>query len=47
MPKYKSPNHWKGKNGIYCVGFASAGLFGISNDAMNIANDISQIVHGN
>ncbi|XP_076954774.1 putative indole-3-pyruvate monooxygenase YUCCA10 [Bidens hawaiensis] len=47
MPKHKSPNHWKGEDGIYCVGFASAGLFGISNDAKNIANDISQIVHGN
>ncbi|KAI3741993.1 hypothetical protein L1987_59672 [Smallanthus sonchifolius] len=47
MPKHKSPNHWKGENGLYCVGFASAGLFGISNDAKNIANDISQIVHGN
>ncbi|KAI3741997.1 hypothetical protein L1987_59676 [Smallanthus sonchifolius] len=47
MPKHKSPNHWKGENGLYCVGFASAWLFGISNDAKNIANDISQIVHGN
>ncbi|KAF5811146.1 putative indole-3-pyruvate monooxygenase [Helianthus annuus] len=44
MPKYKSPNHWKGENGLYCVGFASAGLFGISNDAKNIANDISRIM---
>ncbi|XP_076902650.1 putative indole-3-pyruvate monooxygenase YUCCA10 [Bidens hawaiensis] len=47
MPKHKSPNHWKREDGLYCVGFASAGLFGISNDAKNIANDISQIVHGN
>ncbi|KAI3801104.1 hypothetical protein L1987_29206 [Smallanthus sonchifolius] len=47
MPKHKSPNHWKGENGLYCVGFASAGLFGISKNAKNIANDISQIVHGN
>ncbi|KAI3695852.1 hypothetical protein L1987_78854 [Smallanthus sonchifolius] len=47
MPKHKSPDHWKGENGLYCVGFASAGLFGISNDAQNIANDISEIVHGN
>ncbi|XP_076947163.1 putative indole-3-pyruvate monooxygenase YUCCA11 [Bidens hawaiensis] len=43
MPKHKSPNHWKGEYGIYCVGFASARLFGISNDAKNIANDISQL----
>ncbi|XP_076915823.1 putative indole-3-pyruvate monooxygenase YUCCA10 [Bidens hawaiensis] len=40
MPKHKSPYHWKGEHGLYCVGFASAGLFGISNDAKNIANDI-------
>ncbi|KAF5823259.1 putative indole-3-pyruvate monooxygenase [Helianthus annuus] len=46
MPKHKSPNHWKGENGLYCVGFASAGLFGISNDAKNIANDIFRIVDG-
>uniref|UniRef100_A0A251VRG8 Flavin-containing monooxygenase n=1 Tax=Helianthus annuus TaxID=4232 RepID=A0A251VRG8_HELAN len=46
MPKHKSPNHWKGENGLYCVGFASAGLFGISNDAKNIASDIFRIVDG-
>ncbi|MFS7908021.1 putative indole-3-pyruvate monooxygenase [Helianthus anomalus] len=46
MPKHKCPNHWKGENGLYCVGFASAGLFGISNDAKNIANDIFRIVDG-
>ncbi|XP_076939825.1 putative indole-3-pyruvate monooxygenase YUCCA11 [Bidens hawaiensis] len=45
MPKHKSP--WKGEHGLYCVGFASAGLFGISNDAKNIADDIFKIVHGN
>ncbi|XP_076906389.1 putative indole-3-pyruvate monooxygenase YUCCA10 [Bidens hawaiensis] len=28
MPKLKSLNHWKGKRGLYCVGFASVGLFG-------------------
>ncbi|XP_076905886.1 putative indole-3-pyruvate monooxygenase YUCCA11 [Bidens hawaiensis] len=47
MPKHKSPNHWKGEHGLYCVGFASAGLFGISNDAKNIAGDIFKIIHGN
>ncbi|XP_076938272.1 putative indole-3-pyruvate monooxygenase YUCCA10 [Bidens hawaiensis] len=46
MPKHKSPNHWKGEYGHYCVGFASARLFGISNDAKNIANDISRLVRG-
>ncbi|KAF5823266.1 putative indole-3-pyruvate monooxygenase [Helianthus annuus] len=46
MPKHKSPNQWKGENGLCCVGFASAGFFGISNDAKNIANDIFRIVDG-
>lgn len=45
MPKEKRPNHWKGKKGIYCVGFASAGLDGISNDAKNIVEDISGILN--
>nr|GEV92455.1 putative pyridine nucleotide-disulfide oxidoreductase, class-II [Tanacetum cinerariifolium] len=47
MPKRRSPNHWKGEDGIYCVGFARAGLFGISNDAKNIANDIAQMIRRN
>ncbi|XP_076915802.1 putative indole-3-pyruvate monooxygenase YUCCA10 [Bidens hawaiensis] len=46
MPKHKGPNHWKGEHGLYCVGFANAGLFGISNDAKNIANDIFQLFPG-
>nr|XP_043616155.1 probable indole-3-pyruvate monooxygenase YUCCA10 [Erigeron canadensis] len=48
MPKRRRPNHWKGEEdqGIYCVGFASAGLFGISNDAKNIANHISLQILG-
>ncbi|XP_076938277.1 putative indole-3-pyruvate monooxygenase YUCCA11 [Bidens hawaiensis] len=46
MPKHKSPNHWKGEYGLYCVGFESVGLFGISNDAKNIANDISRLARG-
>ncbi|XP_060179686.1 probable indole-3-pyruvate monooxygenase YUCCA11 isoform X2 [Lycium barbarum] len=44
MPKKRSPYHWKGEKGIYCVGFASAGLFGISSDAKNIAEDIDRIL---
>ncbi|XP_071728602.1 probable indole-3-pyruvate monooxygenase YUCCA10 [Rutidosis leptorrhynchoides] len=47
MPKNKRPNHWKGEEGLYCVGFAGAGLFGISTDAKNVANDISQMISGN
>ncbi|KAL6962305.1 monooxygenase [Sarracenia purpurea var. burkii] len=44
MPKQRHPDHWKGENGLYCVGFASAGLFGISNDAQSIAKDINSIL---
>ncbi|WOL12080.1 putative indole-3-pyruvate monooxygenase YUCCA10 [Canna indica] len=40
MPNERVPNHWKGKNGIYCVGFARAGLAGVSMDAKNVADDI-------
>ncbi|CAN6347831.1 unnamed protein product [Urochloa humidicola] len=40
LPKKGYPNHWKGKNGLYCAGFASSGLAGISMDAKNIADDI-------
>ncbi|KAJ4700846.1 Flavin-containing monooxygenase [Melia azedarach] len=41
MPKESYPNQWKGENGIYCAGFSRKGLYGISIDAKNIANDIS------
>ncbi|XP_057489932.1 probable indole-3-pyruvate monooxygenase YUCCA11 [Actinidia eriantha] len=41
MPKRRAPDHWKGNNGLYCAGFSSSGLFGISQDAENIAKDIS------
>ncbi|PIA41735.1 hypothetical protein AQUCO_02200279v1 [Aquilegia coerulea] len=40
MPKAKFPNHWKGENGLYCAGFSSRGLVGISMDADAIADDI-------
>ncbi|KAJ6413261.1 hypothetical protein OIU84_006121 [Salix udensis] len=40
MPKLCIPNIWKGKNGLYCSGFARRGLFGISVDSQNIAKDI-------
>ncbi|KAJ6774653.1 FLAVIN-CONTAINING MONOOXYGENASE [Salix purpurea] len=40
MPKLCFPNIWKGKNGLYCSGFARRGLFGISVDSQNIAKDI-------
>ncbi|PWZ30965.1 putative indole-3-pyruvate monooxygenase YUCCA4 [Zea mays] len=34
------PNGWKGKNGLYAVGFSQRGLLGASADALNIARDI-------
>ncbi|XP_047963977.1 probable indole-3-pyruvate monooxygenase YUCCA11 [Salvia hispanica] len=40
MPKVKPPNHWKGENGLYCAGFASAGLAGVAQDAKKISQDI-------
>ncbi|CAL5043439.1 unnamed protein product [Urochloa decumbens] len=40
LPKKCYPNHWKGENGLYCAGFASRGLAGISMDAKNIVDDI-------
>ncbi|XP_062075286.1 probable indole-3-pyruvate monooxygenase YUCCA11 [Humulus lupulus] len=42
MPRLRLPNeYWKGKSGLYCAGFSSRGLLGISQDAQNIAQDIS------
>ncbi|KAL5204264.1 hypothetical protein ABZP36_009135 [Zizania latifolia] len=41
FPTKDFPNHWKGENGLYCVGFAKRGLAGISMDAKNIADDIT------
>ncbi|CAK9133781.1 unnamed protein product [Ilex paraguariensis] len=46
-PKRGFPDHWKGKNGLYCAGFSRAGLFGISNDAENIAKDIDITLNRN
>ncbi|OIW13349.1 hypothetical protein TanjilG_02869 [Lupinus angustifolius] len=42
MPSY--PIHWKGKNGLYCVGLSRRGFYGAVADAENIANDISSMV---
>ncbi|XP_010912600.1 probable indole-3-pyruvate monooxygenase YUCCA10 [Elaeis guineensis] len=44
FPKQKFPHHWKGKNGVYCVGLSRMGLAGISSDAQCIANDIHMIL---
>nr|UYI36715.1 putative YUC protein [Turnera joelii] len=40
IPKPSYPNHWKGKNGLYCVGLSRRGLYGAARDAQNIVNDI-------
>lgn len=40
MPKTPFPNGWRGKNGLYTVGFSQRGLLGASSDALNIARDI-------
>lgn len=45
MPKPAYPNHWKGENGIYCVGFSKRGLQGINYDAQKVARDISVTVN--
>ncbi|KAF7019669.1 hypothetical protein CFC21_032825 [Triticum aestivum] len=44
LPIQKYPNHWKGENGLYCVGLARRGLAGIATDAKNIANDIKSVM---
>ncbi|XP_012837916.1 PREDICTED: probable indole-3-pyruvate monooxygenase YUCCA10 [Erythranthe guttata] len=44
MPRMGNQTHWKGQNGLYCAGFARAGLFGISNDAKAISQDIGLIL---
>ncbi|KAF6171277.1 hypothetical protein GIB67_036945 [Kingdonia uniflora] len=45
MPKPTSfPNHWKGQNGLYCVGLARKGLYGAAADARNIASDIKTLL---
>ncbi|KAL2236065.1 indole-3-pyruvate monooxygenase YUCCA6 [Sesamum indicum] len=40
LPKRPFPNGWKGKCGLYAVGFTKRGLLGASIDAQNIADDI-------
>ncbi|KAK9281264.1 hypothetical protein L1049_004160 [Liquidambar formosana] len=44
IPKPSFPNHWKGKNGLYCVGLTRMGFYGISADVQNIADDIKSLL---
>ncbi|KAM3267587.1 putative indole-3-pyruvate monooxygenase YUCCA8 [Capsicum chacoense] len=43
FPKAPFPNCWKGKYGLYAVGFTRRGLAGASSDAIRIAQDISKV----
>ncbi|KAM7278693.1 hypothetical protein ACFE04_005827 [Oxalis oulophora] len=47
MPRNKGPDHWKGDNNIYCVGFSRQGLRGISIDAQATVNEIKSILDMN
>lgn len=42
IPKNPFPNGWKGKAGLYAVGFTKRGLSGASLDAMSVALDIAK-----
>ncbi|KAJ0699260.1 putative indole-3-pyruvate monooxygenase [Helianthus annuus] len=44
LPKPMYPNHWKGENGLYCVGLARRGLYGAGMDAQNIAQHIFKLI---
>ncbi|KAF8387932.1 hypothetical protein HHK36_026594 [Tetracentron sinense] len=44
IPKPSFPNHWKGRNGLYCAGLSRRGLYGAAMDAQNIANDIKTLL---
>ncbi|XP_058197408.1 probable indole-3-pyruvate monooxygenase YUCCA8 [Rhododendron vialii] len=43
FPKAPFPNGWKGKAGLYAVGFTRKGLSGASFDAKRIAQDIGNV----
>ncbi|KAK4751075.1 hypothetical protein SAY87_004557 [Trapa incisa] len=42
LPRSPFPNGWKGKSGLYAVGFTRRGLSGASSDAVRIAQDIGK-----
>ncbi|KAG4916590.1 hypothetical protein AAZX31_19G193200 [Glycine max] len=44
FPKNSFPNHWKGRNGLYCVGLSRRGFFGANMDAQLVANDIASLI---
>ncbi|KAL5227957.1 hypothetical protein ABZP36_016222 [Zizania latifolia] len=40
ITKVPFPNSWRGRNGLYTVGFTQRGLLGTSSDTLNIAEDL-------
>ncbi|KAL5701453.1 indole-3-pyruvate monooxygenase [Ranunculus cassubicifolius] len=44
IAKLPFPNHWKGENGLYCVGLSKRGLYGAGMDAQNVAADIKAMM---
>ncbi|KAI3678992.1 hypothetical protein L6452_38297 [Arctium lappa] len=44
LTKAMYPNHWKGENGLYCIGLSRRGLYGAAMDAQNIANHIFNLL---
>ncbi|KAK1437254.1 hypothetical protein QVD17_03043 [Tagetes erecta] len=44
FPKQMYPHHWKGENGLYCVGLARRGMYILGMDAQNIAHHIFNII---
>ncbi|XP_020259955.1 probable indole-3-pyruvate monooxygenase YUCCA9 [Asparagus officinalis] len=43
LPMAQFPNSWKGKTGLYAVGFTKRGLAGASSDAVKVAKDLSEV----
>ncbi|XP_023511419.1 probable indole-3-pyruvate monooxygenase YUCCA8 [Cucurbita pepo subsp. pepo] len=43
FPRTPFPNGWKGKSGLYAVGFTRRGLSGVASDAIKIAQDIGSV----
>ncbi|XP_028804170.1 probable indole-3-pyruvate monooxygenase YUCCA10 [Neltuma alba] len=44
LAKQAYPNHWKGRNGLYCVGLSQMGFRGAGLDAQKIADDIASLL---
>ncbi|XP_043720032.1 probable indole-3-pyruvate monooxygenase YUCCA10 [Telopea speciosissima] len=43
-PRQSYPNHWKGKNGLYCAGLLRKGLYGAASDGQKIVTDIKKLL---